>query len=310
MFPMFRPFQDCAHRTCIVQWCTNTPKTSHARFFRVPKDSRMEAYLEYSGRQDLMGLPRQKVSNYRICSAHFTDGDFLDPAGHRLVWSAVPTVKAPFERFESKDDAASPAPLRERTPEPGPSGLCRATPATGTPTGRRLGTERTPSWRGRKEKLFSPGTGRILKRCKADARRYRRAVSRLQKRKSPRKVTKRDAMETLRSCLTPEFYKLVSSQVVLHGRKMKGRRWPQEMKEFALSTYFHSPVAYRHLSNVLALPTSRSLRRWLTEVPMTTGIIPNVIDVLKEATTDWHLLDRACVIIFDEMSLRQNLQHY
>ncbi|XP_054933626.1 uncharacterized protein [Dermacentor andersoni] len=144
--------RDCTHRTCIVQWCKNTSRTGHARFFRVPKDSRMEAFLKYSGRQDLMGLPRRKVSNYRICSAHFTDGDFLDPAGRRLIWSAVPTVKVPFELFESKgcgvspgqidlslpglpvnhqDGAASPAPLRERTPEPGPSGLCRATPATG-----------------------------------------------------------------------------------------------------------------------------------------------------------------------------------
>lgn len=163
--------------------------------------------------------------------------------------------------------------------------------------------------RGRKKKMFTPQTGKIIKKWRTDARRYRLALSRLQKRKSPHKVTKRVAVATLRSCLTPGFYKLLNGQVMLHGRKMKGRRWPQEMKEFALSTFFHSPMAYKHLSKMFALPTSRSLRKWLSEVPMTTGIIPNVVDVLKDATSDWPLQDRVCIIMFDEMSLRQNLQY-
>ncbi|XP_070381233.1 uncharacterized protein [Dermacentor albipictus] len=122
---MFYPLHDYSHRSCIVQWCRNTSRTSHAVFFRVPKDNRMEAFLEYAGRTDLMGLPRKKVNNYRICSAHFTDGDFMDPAETRLVWSAVPSVKAPHELSESKDDAASPVPLLELKPEPGMSELYR-----------------------------------------------------------------------------------------------------------------------------------------------------------------------------------------
>lgn len=75
-----------------------------------------------------------------------------------------------------------------------------------------------------------------------------------------------------------------------------------------MSTFFYSLAAYRQLSKVPALPTWRSLRKWLSEVPMRTGIIPKVLDVLKEATTGWSLEDRVCVIMFDEMPLRQNLQ--
>lgn len=43
----------------------------------------MEAFLNYAGRTDLMGLPRDKVNNRRICSAHFTEVDFMDRARSR-----------------------------------------------------------------------------------------------------------------------------------------------------------------------------------------------------------------------------------
>lgn len=42
---------------------------------------------------------------------------------------------------------------------------------------------------------------------------------------------------------------------------------------------------------------------------MTPGIIPYVVDALKETTKDWQLQDRACTLIFDEMSLKENLQY-
>lgn len=40
----------------------------------------MEEFLRFAGRPELMDLPREKINNYRICSAHFKHGDFMDPA--------------------------------------------------------------------------------------------------------------------------------------------------------------------------------------------------------------------------------------
>ncbi|KAH9367283.1 hypothetical protein HPB48_004416 [Haemaphysalis longicornis] len=42
---------------------------------------------------------------------------------------------------------------------------------------------------------------------------------------------------------------------------------------------------------------------------MTLGVIPAVIEALQEATRDWPLTDRAGTLIFDEMSLKENLQY-
>ncbi|XP_070383574.1 uncharacterized protein [Dermacentor albipictus] len=103
--------------SCIVRWCTNA---SPRRLFRVPKDNRMEAFLKYAERPQLFGLPKEVVHYYRICSAHFIESDYMDPAKTKLKWLAVPSVKAPDE---SKGDAASPGHQQELPPQPGPSGL-------------------------------------------------------------------------------------------------------------------------------------------------------------------------------------------
>ncbi|XP_049512049.1 uncharacterized protein LOC119464535 isoform X3 [Dermacentor silvarum] len=80
--------------SCIVRWCTNT---SPGRLFRVPKDNRMEAFLKYAERPHLLGLSKEIVHHYRICSAHFTESDYMDPAKTKLKWLAVPSIKAPEE---------------------------------------------------------------------------------------------------------------------------------------------------------------------------------------------------------------------
>ncbi|XP_049512077.1 uncharacterized protein LOC119463788 isoform X2 [Dermacentor silvarum] len=87
--------------SCIVRWCTNK---SPGRLFRVPKDNRMEAFLKYAERPELMGFAKEVVHYYRVCSAHFTESDYMDPAKTKLKWLAVPSVKAPDE---SKGSGAS-----------------------------------------------------------------------------------------------------------------------------------------------------------------------------------------------------------
>ncbi|XP_054933616.1 uncharacterized protein [Dermacentor andersoni] len=87
-------FRTLYNGTCIVRWCTNT---SPGRLFRVPKDNRMEAFLKYAEMPQLIGLPKDTVHHYRVCSAHFTESDYMDPAKTKLKWSAVPSVKDPDE---------------------------------------------------------------------------------------------------------------------------------------------------------------------------------------------------------------------
>lgn len=82
-----------------------------------------------------------------------------------------------------------------------------------------------------------------------------------------------------------------------------------EFRQFALNLYFTSPKAYRYLSTVLSLPTVRSLRTWLSDISIKPGILPHILDLIRETARKWEPRDRACCLIFDEISLKRNLQY-
>lgn len=79
--------------------------------------------------------------------------------------------------------------------------------------------------------------------------------------------------------MNKEFFKLVSTHVNMQGVKNKGRRWPQEYRQFTLYLYFHGPKDHRLSSGVLDLPTARTLKFWLSNIQAITGITPHLIDL-------------------------------
>ncbi|XP_040067110.2 uncharacterized protein LOC120840588 [Ixodes scapularis] len=85
---------------CCVAWCENNGKTHKkpgTKFFRIPRDARSKAWLDYAKRYDLFGKSASQLyATYRVCSDHFTAKDFMDPGQTTLVRSAVPTVRPPI----------------------------------------------------------------------------------------------------------------------------------------------------------------------------------------------------------------------
>ncbi|XP_050024200.3 uncharacterized protein [Dermacentor andersoni] len=81
---------------CCVSWCFNNGKTQKkpgTSFFRIPRDGRMTAWMQYAGRDDLLSKPGSVLyATYRICSDHFTAESFMDPGHTRLTKMAVPSV--------------------------------------------------------------------------------------------------------------------------------------------------------------------------------------------------------------------------
>ncbi|XP_075727930.1 uncharacterized protein LOC142769029 isoform X1 [Rhipicephalus microplus] len=82
---------------CCVSWCFNngrTHKKPGTSFFRVPRDGRMKAWMQYAGRDDLLSKPASLLyATYRVCSDHFTAQSFMDPGHTRLTRMAVPSVQ-------------------------------------------------------------------------------------------------------------------------------------------------------------------------------------------------------------------------
>ena len=74
--------------------------------------------------------------------------------------------------------------------------------------------------------------------------------------------------------ITNAFSGLDSLVISSHYKNMTpvGRRYPDEVKRFALTMNFYSPIAYEYLRTVFSLPHSSSLSNWSTSVNCDVGL--------------------------------------
>ena len=66
------------------------------------------------------------------------------------------------------------------------------------------------------------------------------------------------------------------------NRAPVGRRYPDEVKRFALTLHFYSPRAYDYLRNVFSLPHTSSLYNWTSSVNCDVGFFKDVFLELKK----------------------------
>lgn len=93
--------------------------------------------------------------------------------------------------------------------------------------------------------------------------------------------------------------KLMKSQMRMQLQKPCGRRFTIDDKVFALSLYKQSGEAYKLLSKVFALPSSKCIVDMLKKIPFHTGINKQIFEHLKNAVKKIrNKLDRYCTVIF------------
>ncbi|XP_072155525.1 uncharacterized protein [Bemisia tabaci] len=105
----------------------------------------------------------------------------------------------------------------------------------------------------------------------------------------------------------PALKLLIESTLRIGNCKPKGRRWTLEDKIQALTLHKNSPKNYALLRTFFPLPSARTLRSVLSKVPFSPGICQPVLDALKKSVAAMNPLDRYCTLMFDEISLRQQL---
>ncbi|XP_064475297.1 uncharacterized protein LOC135389170 [Ornithodoros turicata] len=109
--------------------------------------------------------------------------------------------------------------------------------------------------------------------------------------------------------MSKEALEIFRVQLYLQRFRKYGRRWPEYFRGLALKLHFMGPRAYRFLSRFLALPTERTLRTWLKDIHVEPGVLPEVLNRLEAKLKDLPLKDRTCMLMFDEMSIKQHLQY-
>ena len=79
------------------------------------------------------------------------------------------------------------------------------------------------------------------------------------------------------------------------------------MKSLAVSLYHASGKAYSLISKLFILPTKSSIRRFVSKIPMATGIPQATLNLLKEKVAHMSEMEKLCTLCVDEISLKTHL---
>ncbi|KAH8025211.1 hypothetical protein HPB51_004752 [Rhipicephalus microplus] len=82
------------HKACFTSsWCDNSGRNSSVKFLRFLVDEKGDVWRNNAKRPDLEELTRvQLYGGYRLCSDHFTDSAYANPAKTWLFLAAALTT--------------------------------------------------------------------------------------------------------------------------------------------------------------------------------------------------------------------------
>ncbi|XP_063237529.1 uncharacterized protein LOC134539428 [Bacillus rossius redtenbacheri] len=101
----------------------------------------------------------------------------------------------------------------------------------------------------------------------------------------------------------------LASRVFGRRRQRKGRKWSLEDKVHALALYKRLPKCYTLLSTVFELPSKKSLSNTLARISWRPGYNKNIFESLVKTVSGMDAIDRTCLLLFDEMPLKERLQY-
>lgn len=88
------------------------------------------------------------------------------------------------------------------------------------------------------------------------------------------------------------------------------RQYSIQDKAFALAIAKRSPKVYRFLSNIFCLPSMETLRKFMYEIPINSGLSNCVFENLeKKVATFTDFREKYCVLLFDELKLSAGLYY-
>lgn len=123
------------------------------------------------------------------------------------------------------------------------------------------------------------------------------------KKKLKLKQKERDTLPPALHALNDSHEKNVSAAA------SQGRRWSLDIKLLALNIYRRGPRAYTYLRDLLAtsIPTIATILSLSRLIDVNVGINHVLFDALTKKSREMQELDRHCVLLFDEISIKPRL---
>lgn len=93
---------------------------------------------------------------------------------------------------------------------------------------------------------------------------------------------------------------------------MKGKKYTEEVKAFALTLQLYSNKAYEYVRKIfnLSLPHPRTLRSWYTKVAGDPGFTESAFSALKRHVENNRQNNKeiVCSLLLDEMAIRKHFR--
>ncbi|XP_063244534.1 uncharacterized protein LOC134544224 isoform X3 [Bacillus rossius redtenbacheri] len=172
---------------------------------------------------------------------------------------------------------------------------------------RNFGVSRVSDLTPKKIKLFRE----VQSKTKALKRLRKKYVAKTQLSHFDKSVSLESDLQflKLREGISPAAYQLLVSQLRCAKKNPRGRRWTVREKIMYLTILKRSPAAYRLLKQMIVLPCKRTLTSMLNAVPFKCGVDTKVLNVVQEIVASMNENDKYCCLLFDEMSLKENIQY-
>ena len=81
-----------------------------------------------------------------------------------------------------------------------------------------------------------------------------------------------------------------------------GRRYPDEVKELALTLYFYSLRAYKYVRSIIPLPNQSLIKKWSSSFKCEPGFIEEAFTSLSDMISA-SPVNKDCCLVLDAMSI-------
>jgi len=114
-------------------------------------------------------------------------------------------------------------------------------------------------------------------------------------------------MQEISNSLNAEAVRFLAAVIRNSRHKPRGRGWNFEEKILALSVFKRSLKSYILLQTLFPLTSGCTLQSLLSTVHFRIGINTHVFDALRHSLQKMSEKDWYCCLLFDEMSIRENI---
>ncbi|KAJ8971075.1 hypothetical protein NQ314_000908 [Rhamnusium bicolor] len=143
----------------------------------------------------------------------------------------------------------------------------------------------------------------------------RQRISKLTKKLSESKIALSNLPNIINSNLFSKLLQRLNSagvtfiELQIKNCKRKRPVYNSQNKAIALALYKRGPRCYRLLKKFFILPSKSTINKYLTKIPLETGINKKLFEKLSIRVRKMNSLNRVCCLAFDEISLSVGLKY-